>query len=556
MPSTVSGGFVTALQQTTTQLARLYRVTRLDGVEDFLTSSDQSIRYDPGDGEQTWSPISGFSMSAVETSSTMSVDNATIQAFFNQGAAIEDDIRAGKFDGATIKIYMVHRDNLALGDLQFVRGTVGNVRPTNKGVYEVEYRGFLQKYRQTVTELFGPLCRDNLGGPRCRIPIMPSLVTPNTAYDLPVDLVADNPLEDGRNLNPAWVLALDLNLTALTVTNGDAESGTTGWTNEVGTLTTDTTPTPNGGTNLFKGTDTDTQTKAYQDVAIPGGETTAVDNGERAVRVTWWQQSTGAGDDQAQITVRFFDGAPGSQIGAEVSTGLADGGIGSWTQFSASFDIPTLTRTLRIAMDMEGNGVSADAFIDDVSADLVEASTQPVNYQDRVYEVTTAGTTDAEQPAFDTVVGNTTSWGTAVFTAREGWLRAVTVDSVDGTEPSRKFTVTELTPNTGGTIAGRDSFPDDSMNGGAVMWITGFNAGLVMEIKDFVADDGITIEQDVEMFLGMPFAVTVGDTAVVWRGCNGTQSICSGTFSNINNFRGEPYIPGRDFLLTFPDARS
>lgn len=552
MTHTATASFKTELATAATSLLRLFLMTRVDGTEYAFTSYDVAVEDFLG---RTWDPIGGFDMSALEHKSQLDVDNAIVRAFFTQDV-LRDDINAGRFDGATLRIYLVNPEKLANGSISWARGWLGKVTTTNQSIYQAEFRGFLEHYRTTTLgELYGPLCREVIGGPRCRIPIEPPEVAPLTAYGLPFDPGTMNVLTDGRGLAPSFVLVRNLNENALTVTNPGAETGTTGWTNEVGTLTTDTTPTPQGGSNLFKGTDTDTQTKAYQDIAIPGGEEVDVDAGRRAVRVSWYQQSTGAGDDQGQLTVRFFDGAPGSQIGAEQSPGLADGGIGSWTLFSNTYDIPALTRTLRIAMDVEGNGVAADAFIDDISVDLVDSSTAIPDYEDRVYEVTTAGTTGTEQPDFDTIVGNTTAWGTAVFTAREGWMRAVTVDSVSVTEAQRVFTVTELTPNGGGSTIGRDYFPDDALNGGGCRWITGNNAGLVMEIKSFTADDGITIEQDIDLFDGMPFAIQVGDTALVWRGCDGTMTTCAGVFGNGRNQRAEKYIPGRDFLFTYPDAR-
>src|SRR3546814_11338344 len=63
--------------------------------------------------------------------------------------------------------------------------------------------------------------------------------------------------------------------------------------------------------------------------------------------------------------------------------------------------------------------------------------------------------------------------------------------------------LTELTPNSGGAIVGRDHFPDDAMNGGVVIWEVGNNSGTGMEVRDFTADDGVTIEQDIELFLDL-----------------------------------------------------
>ena len=37
-------------------------------------------------------------------------------------------------------------------------------------------------------------------------------------------------------------------------------------------------------------------------------------------------------------------------------------------------------------------------------------------------------------------------------------------------------------------------------------------------------------------------------------GCNKTIYDCSNKFSNIVNFRGEPFVPGMDAMMDYPDA--
>jgi uncharacterized phage protein (TIGR02218 family) len=42
--------------------------------------------------------------------------------------------------------------------------------------------------------------------------------------------------------------------------------------------------------------------------------------------------------------------------------------------------------------------------------------------------------------------------------------------------------------------------------------------------------------------------VEIGDKFTITAGCDKTISMCKNTFDNINNFRGEPHIPGCDYL--------
>lgn len=182
------------------------------------------------------------------------------------------------------------------------------------------------------------------------------------------------------------------------------------------------------------------------------------------------------------------------------------------------------------------------------------AGTGSFVYEDRIFEVTDAGTLSgtALASSYDVSVGVAVTDGTAQLTARDAFSRACQVVSVTD---KKTFVVSELTPNSGGSIVGRDYFPDDAMNGGAVTFESGDNSGVTMEVKDFAADDGVTIEQTVTLHLPMPFDITVGDVLRIYRGCDRRSATCSGIFDNILNFRGEPFVPGTAVLTRIPNAK-
>ena len=87
---------------------------------------------------------------------------------------------------------------------------------------------------------------------------------------------------------------------------------------------------------------------------------------------------------------------------------------------------------------------------------------------------------------------------------------------------------------------------DDYFVGGKLTWLTGANAGLVMEIKTSLATGAFSL------FLPMSYDITAGDTFTAIVGCDKTIGICVGTFLNGINFRGEPYLPGSHFIVKGP----
>jgi uncharacterized phage protein (TIGR02218 family) len=83
---------------------------------------------------------------------------------------------------------------------------------------------------------------------------------------------------------------------------------------------------------------------------------------------------------------------------------------------------------------------------------------------------------------------------------------------------------------------------------GTITWLTGANAGFSMEISTW---DGTTLI----LFENMQNQIAPGDTFSITPGCDLTigPKGC-GKFSNIVNFRGEPFIPGADQITIYPNS--
>lgn len=183
-------------------------------------------------------------------------------------------------------------------------------------------------------------------------------------------------------------------------------------------------------------------------------------------------------------------------------------------------------------------GVGADQ----IAIAAVRAANVPnpltADFNNVYYECTTAGTTDATtQPTYNSTVGATTTDGTAVFTARNAWLRSGVVATVSA-DLNRTFTATIVEPRA----------VDDWFKAGAVTWDTGDNAGIAMEVKSWVA-----ATSTIELFLPMGFNIKVGDKFGVYRGCNKSRPTCHDIFNNMLNRRAEDDIPGWHVLLDYPD---
>lgn len=97
------------------------------------------------------------------------------------------------------------------------------------------------------------------------------------------------------------------------------------------------------------------------------------------------------------------------------------------------------------------------------------------------------------------------------------------------------------------TLAGdRDGAP---FAGGQLRWLAGPLAGTATAIR---AASGA------KLALAAPLdrAIPAGSAVLLREGCDRTLATCAARFGNAVNFRGEPFLPGNDFVARAPAAAS
>lgn len=95
------------------------------------------------------------------------------------------------------------------------------------------------------------------------------------------------------------------------------------------------------------------------------------------------------------------------------------------------------------------------------------------------------------------------------------------------------------------------SFPLEDLQSyvhGQLRWLDGPQTGLSFRIID---------QQDGALFLDRQLdeGTTSGSRAILRQGCERTIACCSQRFGNALNFQGEPYLPGNDLIVQYPQPR-
>ena len=101
------------------------------------------------------------------------------------------------------------------------------------------------------------------------------------------------------------------------------------------------------------------------------------------------------------------------------------------------------------------------------------------------------------------------------------------------------------------TASGLDGFVQGLFSEGRLLWISGANAGVAVEVKEHrVVGDEVRLS----LWQVMAEPIAPGDTFTVTAGCDKTFATCRDRFANTLNFRGFPQIPGNDFVISYPTA--
>ena len=369
---TASTNLLNHLAEEATTLTTCWEITRTDGTVIRLTELDVSITVPSttvgsiGVGGGKYQALYGFDRTAIDNAVGLDPDTTEINGILNSEGIDDDDIRAGLYNGADLKIFVVNYMSLADGVMALKRGQLGEVVTNTSGQFQTELQSLSAILRKKMLEKTSPTCRALFGDSRCTIPVTPAVIARSTAYAV-----------------------------------GD-----------------------------------------FVRVPVTAGTTSEI-------------------------------------------------------------------------------------------------------YGNLIYECTVAGTTDASQPTYDTTPGNTTVDGTASFKAYQSWKRHGSVTSVT----DKRTLVLNVTESRA---------VDDWFNGGVIAFESGPNAGIAMEVKDWVQSSNT-----VTLFLPFPYTPGVGNVFTIYPGCNRTRTACKAfalagsqdyANGNVMNFRGEPDLPGRDFVLTYPDA--
>jgi uncharacterized phage protein (TIGR02218 family) len=161
---TVSAGLLSHLGGETTTLATLWRLTRRDGAVMGFTDHDTDLTLNG----IAHSAATGYTRTALTGDAQLSVDNMDLEGILAAGGLTADDIRAGLYDWAELRVSMVNYADLTQGEILLRRGRLGEFT-LRSGVFVTELRGLSQALTRNFIRTYTADCGADLGDERCKV---------------------------------------------------------------------------------------------------------------------------------------------------------------------------------------------------------------------------------------------------------------------------------------------------------------------------------------------------------------------------------------------------
>lgn len=170
------------LSKEVTALCTCWQIERKDGVILRFTDADEDVIVD-GD---TFLSVGAYSRTAIESTETLSVDNLEVTGMATNLVLPVEELRAGLYDNATVKVFMTSWMPSYTGKVKLRRGFFGEVQVLPNGTFTVELRGLLQRLAHTYTEVLSATCRHDLGDTECKVELGDPFVTEGAHIPIPL----------------------------------------------------------------------------------------------------------------------------------------------------------------------------------------------------------------------------------------------------------------------------------------------------------------------------------------------------------------------------------
>lgn len=164
---TIPAALAEHLKGDATTTCHCWKVTLKDGVTIGFTDHDEMIVF----GGTSYLAASGFSASDSDSETGLGASAGEVAGGFSSEAIAEDDLAAGRFDGARVELFLVNWQAPDQHMLLNMR-EIGEVTRAG-GAFRAELRSLAHRLGQPQGRVYGRRCDAALGDRRCGVDLEP-----------------------------------------------------------------------------------------------------------------------------------------------------------------------------------------------------------------------------------------------------------------------------------------------------------------------------------------------------------------------------------------------
>lgn len=147
-----------------TTLCRCWRVTRRDGLVLGFTEHDRNLAF----AGTVFLAASGFAGTEARAVNGLAAPGAEVTGGFSSAVISEQDLAAGRYDGARVEVFTVNWQAPEEQHLLMKVQEIGEVSRAG-GAFAAELRSFAHRLSQEQGRIYGRRCDASLGDGRCRV---------------------------------------------------------------------------------------------------------------------------------------------------------------------------------------------------------------------------------------------------------------------------------------------------------------------------------------------------------------------------------------------------
>lgn len=166
MTKTISLALHAEMTGAAQRLATCMKITRTDNSVYGFTTHDKALTVDG----VVYEAAASFTPTDVVSNGDLDIDNMTVEGILSSTTITAEDLRAGRWDYAAFRIFIVNWGDLTMGDYKVRAGRLGEVQ-VHRQTFSVELLGLMEAYAVSIGELTSPMCRASLGDARCKVNI-------------------------------------------------------------------------------------------------------------------------------------------------------------------------------------------------------------------------------------------------------------------------------------------------------------------------------------------------------------------------------------------------